>query len=892
MPQPGQKLGRYLILEGGEPGVFHPAYDTRLDRKVALHALPRGAGDAAAALARIAHPNLAAVHDVGKLDLDGGWPYLSTELDPGDDLATWLARQPRRPREIVRVMVAAARGLAAAHAAAVTHGALGAQDIRVDGARVLVTGFRLAAPVDRAEDGRAFATVLAEALRRATPSAPARLHRLAARGMASDPAQRPADLDAFAGELAADPAIRWRNRGLAVGAAAALVAAFWGGGYLRANPERRCRSGAEAIAGAWNPARRAALRQRYAAAGKAESWPVLERRLDGFEGAWRAMYADTCAASYRRRAQSDAAFDLRVQCLGAQRVTLDAFVGTLAGGVAPALQLVQAAGAELPQVSDCGGGAPGARSLPSDPGRRAQIAAVEEAVAISHAEQLVGDFRRAAATAGKAIDAARSLGYEPLLASALIRLASVEMITGSNAAGQGRTALDRASERFEDAYAVAESGRDDRQRLAAASEQVMVSLRRGDFGEAALWADLAHALLARLDRPAAESAILAMNVGWMKLLQGETRAAAVDFQRAVDASGKTVPPDPRRTASALGALCTTKAEAQEQIACFRKALAMARAAYGPEHPELGRFYNNLANALSQEPASHAESCQVMRTAIAVQEGTLEPANPVMITALTNLANCLREEEKIPEARRTYEDAIARKPGPSDRAFLYEQYGVLIGNYFSVAEAVPYFRQAVADYAEMLGPANDRTLRARIYLAQTLRDLGPLGPAERELDDAIALSRRERVVSHDVADLLAHRGWLMVTRGSLDGAAALFREAMSVDERAETPEIERDLPIYGLGVVELRRGRPAQAIPLLEKALELRPLDRVFNEEMRAETAFDLARALALAGRANHARACALAAEAMGIFRPSVKLQQRARLREAERWAARQRCPRR
>ncbi|MCA9698345.1 MAG: serine/threonine protein kinase, partial [Myxococcales bacterium] len=82
----GAPLGRYLVLERlgmGGMGVVYAAYDPRLDRKVAIKLVrPVAEGDdnstgelvrtrllrEAQAMAKLAHPNVVTVHDVGTVD--------------------------------------------------------------------------------------------------------------------------------------------------------------------------------------------------------------------------------------------------------------------------------------------------------------------------------------------------------------------------------------------------------------------------------------------------------------------------------------------------------------------------------------------------------------------------------------------------------------------------------------------------------------------------------------------------------------------------------------------------------------------------------------------------------------------------------------------------------
>ncbi len=129
-PAEGTVVGRYTVLTTvgrGATGVVVSAFDPQLDRKVALKFLHRALADTAAhdrirqeaqALARLTHTNVIRVHDVGTYE---GRVFMATELVPGADLASW--RDQVRPgwREVVRTMLAAGEGLAAAHAAGLVH---------------------------------------------------------------------------------------------------------------------------------------------------------------------------------------------------------------------------------------------------------------------------------------------------------------------------------------------------------------------------------------------------------------------------------------------------------------------------------------------------------------------------------------------------------------------------------------------------------------------------------------------------------------------------------------------------------------------------------------------------------------------------------------------------
>ncbi len=132
-PQRGDSIGRFVVLgvlgQGGM-GLVYSAYDPHLDRKVAIKLLRaeaiRSSGlDARArllreaqAMAKINHPNVITVHEVGEL---GDQVYLAMEFADGGTLKSWLKREKRTLRDILEVFRDAGRGLAAAHAAGLVH---------------------------------------------------------------------------------------------------------------------------------------------------------------------------------------------------------------------------------------------------------------------------------------------------------------------------------------------------------------------------------------------------------------------------------------------------------------------------------------------------------------------------------------------------------------------------------------------------------------------------------------------------------------------------------------------------------------------------------------------------------------------------------------------------
>jgi serine/threonine protein kinase/tetratricopeptide (TPR) repeat protein len=168
----GDKVGRYVVLtkvgEGGM-GVVYSAYDPELDRKVAIKLLMTSLGGSldaelaeqrtrllreAQAMAKLKHPNVITVHDVGEF---GDQVFVAMEFVDGGTLTKWQETH-RSWRERLAIVLDAGRGLAAAHRAGLVHRDFKPDNVLIDKeGRAAVTDFGLARPAAGRTD--AFNTV-------------------------------------------------------------------------------------------------------------------------------------------------------------------------------------------------------------------------------------------------------------------------------------------------------------------------------------------------------------------------------------------------------------------------------------------------------------------------------------------------------------------------------------------------------------------------------------------------------------------------------------------------------------------------------------------------------------------------------------------------------------
>src|SRR5262249_52192937 len=147
---PSPQVGGDEILEvlgRGGMGVVYKARQVALNRLVAVKVVLSGdlSGEAqrarfrteAEAVARLQHPNIVAVHDIGELD---GWPFVVLELVEGGTLEQYLNAYPQPPRQAAELVETLARTMHVVHLAGVVHRDLKPANVLLAGERPRVSG--------------------------------------------------------------------------------------------------------------------------------------------------------------------------------------------------------------------------------------------------------------------------------------------------------------------------------------------------------------------------------------------------------------------------------------------------------------------------------------------------------------------------------------------------------------------------------------------------------------------------------------------------------------------------------------------------------------------------------------------------------------------------------
>ena len=793
---PGHAVGRYIVLDlvgAGAMGVVYAAHDPELRRKVALKVLrpdPEVGGSSPArerllreaqALARLAHPNVIAIHDVGALDDE---IFIAMELVENGTLGEWLAAAPRTSRAIVSVMRQVGEGLAAAHAAGLVHRDLKPDNVLVgaDG-RARVTDFGLsrgagehvdAAPgalppstltmtgavmgtpaymapeqraggaANEASDQFSFCVTFHEALCGARPftatgarvpparRVPSWLRRIIDRGLAADPAARFPSLRALLDAVERGSRTRRGPLALALGAVVLGGVAF---AVTRPAPAA-CTGGPMAWRGAWGEREAAATREAFARTGRPDASSAAARVtaiLDEAGGAWQAMHREVCEATTVRGEQSAAVMDLRMRCLGARRSEIAALARLFATADGELVDRAVSAALALPTLADCAN--PRAlAALPADPATRARIEQLAGGLAEASALEFAGAYDRGTTVATAALGEARALGYGPLTAKLLL-------VAGRLAAGQHDLA--RAEAALQEAAALAVETGDDA--VAADAWTTLVRIVGFHFSkpdEARVWDRYAEGAIRRLEgddeREATRLRALA-TVAWRR--EGkfdEARALIAQARRLYERSqGAHHDFEIASCDEGLAGIDFDTGRAADALVLHERVAAVRERLFGTEHPSLAIADVNRGEDLLKLGRPD-EAIPLITRGLAIMAPVRAHGGDAYFHH--RLAAALRAKQQFAEALAEDERALAANALAGDRGGYWESWSLTGQGLDLIAlgrpsAAIQPLERAVAERATDLLAIE--VAETKFALARALGD-GPRAQAlAREARDVLA-----------------------------------------------------------------------------------------------------------------------------------------------------------
>ena len=880
------KIGRFDIvsmLGRGGMGVVYEAYDPRLQRRAAVKVMrpPAFAVDAdpqraqrllreAQAIARLSHPNVVTVYEVGSV---GDAIYMAMELVEGQTLRKWVTAQPRSWREVVDVFVQAGRGIVAAHAVGLVHRDFKPDNVMIDPegrVRVLdfglarlsglevssegdtleldtsspdlltVTGMVLGTPAYMAPEQRSsrtavpqsdqysYCVTLYEALYGERPPrsdeddsrahvhparrGPRALRRIIDRGLSRRAHDRFATMKELVDRLqrVVDPIrARWAIGAAGIGAAA-VTTLMWTS-LPAASASEPCVAASERADSVWNETRKQAIADHFTRQRRGfteDAWPRVNADVGERIEAWAQAAEQTCQATRLAHTQTEDVRLWRSLCLESQLTRLDSLLNLLQRGSAHALVEATSAMAALDDVSLCDAERAGGTAVrwPEDPATIVSLQSLDLALAAAKSEEDDNRLSDALLHTQKAVAEATAIGFAPMTAKALRQLAHLESAAGHSE--QAETLLGSAIEQ-------AEAGRDDE-------------------GAATAWIALVHVVgeeLARLDDA--------------KRMFVLTNGA---LQRAGD------PPRLRwRWLATKARIHDLAGELGEAVRGFETALALASTELGEHHAHLANLLHGYSRALLRHGDAR-EALAVAQRAQAIAEARYGPRHPQVSAHLTSIGNAKAGLGQYDGAIAAFERAIklsqdALGPDHPRLGALHNNLGIAYMQTRGPELALPHFERAVIIDRASLGEHHPHRVPAMYGSAMVYFSRGEYDTAEPILREGLEIVRRAWGPEHpDQAYLTTALADLEIERGHPQQGLQGHRRVLALLEPAFGKQHPRLVPtLMGIARALSQLDRPEDAIVALEKAVII--VDRGRNQPVEAaETRFVLAQALRTAGR--------------------------------------------
>ncbi|MBX3192814.1 MAG: protein kinase [Labilithrix sp.] len=685
-----ERIGRYVlrrVLGKGGMGVVYEAVDPDLHRVVALKVLRTDLGarqkrllGEAEAMAKLAHPNVVSIYDVGRSDER---VFIVMALVEGPSLRHWLASEERSLDATLDAFLQAADGLRAAHDAGLVHRDFKPENVFVaKGGRVLVGDFGLAAqggdavagegslaymaPEQRSGDkidARADQWSFCVSLREATDGrAPRWLAKVIARGTKTDPADRFASMSELVAAIASGRRRARLRTPIAIAAGVSMLAT---GALLHPRDSRDlplCKSGDARIAAVWNDdaSRRIEAAFRATKSSLAEgAWRKASPALAAYAGGWRGALRRTCEAPPAKDEAAARVVDRKMSCLSDRVETLRAVASSLERADAPMLEQVPAMLALLPPVGACDD----VRELAAQPAppsieKRAPVDAAKRKLADASASLAAGRYDEGLARANEAFEGASAAGYLPVLAEAYLGVGTAHGRLGH--AKESEQALEHAVSSASAGHAPAIAVR--------AWIQLMhfVGFEGKRYEDGHRYAEYAKASLESM--PGADDLAIE-RLAWLRAMlldQKRFTEALVVSREELALVDRRFGSEHHRAAVAndgLAGVLAGQCKPRDAIAPQEKCCAIFEREYGAPHPQVALCLGNLA-ALWANLGEHDRAIAIKARALSMfQEVTGHPNHVAM--AHRNMARSLLELDRLADAKREIDAASALSKRDSD-----------------------------------------------------------------------------------------------------------------------------------------------------------------------------------------------------------------------------------
>ncbi|MBP9111719.1 MAG: serine/threonine protein kinase [Polyangiaceae bacterium] len=798
----GAQVGRFLVLRPigkGGMGTVYSAYDPQLDRKIAVKVIrPRGSVvsdwiSEAKAMARLTHPCVVTVHDVGIFDSS---IFIAMELVEGANLRAWLRERTRSPNEILTVLLDCGEGLYGAHQAKLVHSDFKPDNVLVGkNGRAKVTDFGLArlltestvepssGPVriagtpaymspeqksalqlDARSDQYSFALTVRETLE----NSPALLRILApvlATALQTDRSKRYPSMRELLDDLDSAPKRRKRLFWFAAAFASVSLAGSLALHQVHLERQTQCEP-PRPPSELWNTQIKMKIREAMLATGAAfarDAWQGAEASLDKFLHRWSDERREACELTKVRKIESEQAFALRAACFERRLDEVRAIVDLLGNADAAIVEHAVSAASRLTPLEVCRGTATLAMQ-PIPPRGRDTARKVERIrVRLDGVKALydAGKFTAAFVQAQECLKETESIDYLPIQAEAKHWIGALHDTLANEPL---------ASDTLFAALSDAQAGHADE--TAARSGILLVWIvgyKQGRYEAGEVLARSATALVRRSGARPDLEAMLESHQGTLYWAKGDLGRAERHYQKARDLWTGVAGPTSIRVADALnnlGLIRWSEGFPAEARSYHQAALQMRISLLGSNHPAVGSSLSNLglAELDLDEPAKAIET---HRGALSVYKTIYGLKHNLVAGALNNLGFALVEsgaaEAGLPHLIEAYEIRKGLLPATHpDVANSLVNLSLAHTRMHHPTEALRLIEATLREQSDVLGNAHPSLAEFELVHARALREAARYGDALTAIKAAIAIASGTLREGHPLRwSLEAEKGMILV-----------------------------------------------------------------------------------------------------------------------------------
>ncbi len=899
-------------------GRVYAAFDPHLDRRIALKVVlgsvagrhRERAAREAKALARVAHPNVVAIHEVSEHE---GQLLIAMEYIRGRTLKAWMAEfAPSESTawllEALDVLLQAGRGLSAAHDANLVHRDFKPSNVLVGAeGRVRVVDFGLARdvgvqapsttdestgsgsrpgepitktgvvagtpaymapeqaagrPLDVRTDQYAFCVTAWELLFGVRPSAdeverpetsvvPRELGKALRRGLSKRPSARFPDMSPLLQELDTrrDELLRQDRRRftkLWLLPVAAGIAGTWAWGAGRKDA---CADAGTELDELWGPSRSDSLRGVFLDSGLAyaeRDWTRVSGTIDQFVSDWTSLNRSTCEAAHEEPQLPTTAGTLG--CLAERRRALSAYLDVAVEGSPEALEKAVVGALQLPQVSLCAEADFVLHGFESPTENdEVEVAEVRNALARAAAFRKAGQFGRAKDLLTEYESRVEHLGFPPLSQDYALERAAIPAST--NAAFTANEGL------LLEAYLGASRANRRAVAVDAASRLSSALTYRGELDAGTRWL--------RLAEPDAQDGFSAELRSRLLTRRGSILVMMGDFDGAIDAHTHAVSADTRRLGkdapelvgplTELGRALRRAGRFSEAEVALGRALDSARS-LGETHPATGHVLEqqfSLASQLRQVERARSLS----EAQLSIFRATYGETHPATASALTSVGAAARLRGESAHALEHFRAADEIYVAAGD---VYRQQHVRVLSAMAGAlsdlgrrdEAAELYRQADSTLRELLPESHPKVAVSAYDVAFASFLQGDFAEALELFRRADKLIRRNLGADHPRAGLvLGGLGSTLMQLERYPEAMAMYQDQLEVVEaRHGTEHAIRAQPLFNLGLCSESMGNPAKATEFYMASLKAMESDGAASTPKLAHPLLGLASVAIAHGR--------------------------------------------